>query len=263
MGVDDEITLGIADFIKSVQGGKDAKQAALDAATTLVEGALNAVLGASTGNAQQQEGLVTLYLNFTFVRIRYWFYSFDTKGEAWGMQDVDKLFASVSAVTVIPLQTLSAEDMTFLLAQAMEVPPDDPKSFEALEKVKVQMLVLQWLGVKTQNTEALTLDDIANIAKEMEKTNAAIADAFSDLKDAPSLQELQRAAGLPTSTEPMSTTRVYKPDRVRDRKAPRVSLEASRGIADVQASGRSFEAPIARGGCGPFLLGRHSKRNSK
>merc|ERR1712151_100070 len=111
---------------------------------------------------------------------------------------------------------------------------DDEKeieqSIEALEEIRLQLLVLQILGFKTQKADTLSLTALAEIAKETATANKAIAAAFSKLPDAPSLQALREAAG---ATHPME-----------------------RGIRQfVPSAINSRSVEPAKAGCAPTLLG--------
>merc|ERR1712232_199733 len=232
----------------------------VEGAQALVGPALNAVLGANGGGAQESTGLVTLFLNESFVDVRYYFYSYDCTGSAWGFKDVDQVFASVCSLTVRPLEKIAPEDMNFLIAQSMQIGSvDDEKeieqSIEALEEIRLQLLVLQILGFKTQKADTLSLTALAEIAKETATANKAIAAAFSKLPDAPSLQALREAAG---ATHPMergirqfvhSAPKSGLP-QVLDQTAPGAQRDKE---PPIQINSRSVEP--AKAGCAPTLLG--------
>jgi len=207
--IDKNITDGITDFFKAAQGGADAKSAAIDGAKNMVLGVLTALLGTNEGSISEQEGKVTLFMNFAFVEIRYYFYAFNASGQAWAIKDTEQVMGYTTRLTVLDIKNLRDDEINFLMSQALPVhnslSSDLSTDLSLLEELKSQMLLLKTLKLTEANwTSSGTgqVEEIVKVATEVAKANAQIRKAYEGLTDHASNPQPAKEMRMPPKERP-------------------------------------------------------------
>merc|ERR1712187_508115 len=207
--IDKNITDGIADFFKAAQGGADAKSAAIDGAKNMVLGVLTALLGTNEGSISEQEGKVTLFMNFAFVEIRYYFYAFNASGQAWAIKDTEQVMGYTTRLTVLDRKNLKDDEINFLMSQALPVhkslTSDLSTDLSLLEELKSQMLLLKTLKLTEANwTSSGTgqVEGVVKVATEVAKANAQIRKAYEGLTNHASNPQLAKEMRMPPKERP-------------------------------------------------------------
>merc|ERR1712151_1215945 len=204
--IDKNITDGIADFFKAAQGGADAKSAAIDGAKNMVLGVLTALLGTNQGSISEQEGKVTLFMNFAFVEVRY---DFNATGQAWLITDTEQVMGYTTRLTVLDIKNLRDDEINFLMSQALPVhnglSSDLSTDLALLGELKSQMLLLKTLKLTEANwTSSGTgqVEEIVKVATEVAKANAQIQKAYEGLTNHASNPQLAKEMRMPPKERP-------------------------------------------------------------
>jgi len=205
--IDKNITDGITDFFKAAQGGADAKSAAITGAKNMVLGVLTALLGTNEGSISEQEGKVTLFMNFAFVEIRYYFYAFNASGQAWLITDTEQVMGYTTRLTVLDIKNLRDDEINFLMSQALPVhnglSSDLSTDLALLEELKSQMLLLKTLKLTEANlTSSGQVEKIVKVATEVAKANAQIRKAYEGLTNHASNPQLAKEMRMPPKERP-------------------------------------------------------------
>merc|ERR1712151_194934 len=207
--IDKNNTDGITDFFKAAQGGADAKSAAIDGTKNMVLGVLTALLGTNEGSISEQEGKVTLFMNFAFVEIRYYFYAFNASGKAWLITDTEQVMGYTTRLTVLDIKNLRDDEINFLMSQALPVhnglSSDLSTDLALLEELKSQMLLLKTLKLTEANwtsSGAGQVEEIVKVATEVAKANAQIRKAYEGLTNHASNPQLAKEMRMPPKERP-------------------------------------------------------------
>jgi len=193
-GADPQIENAIGDFLSAAQGGDQAKNAAVKGATALLSAGLDALFGASSGAGLEKIGFVVLFINFAFVRVDYYVYSYNASGSKWGANANESGSCYVADLAILnPNEDVKAWEIDYLIGQALSVPQekdadgnplptDTDIEYQAILKLKVQFVQSAILS-RLIEKEDLTLRELKDITSELVETQAAIQDAFGSLSD--------------------------------------------------------------------------------
>lgn len=190
-GPDPGIENAIGSFFEAAQGGDKAKNAAVQGAKSLLVTGLDALFGASSGQGLEKEGFVCLFLNYAFVRVDFFVYTYTVKGDYWGAEASQSGSCYVADIAVLnPIKDIRASEMDFLLGQSLSsVPPagvgdnEDPNSeFYIILKMKIQLVESAILS-RLLDQDDLTLDQLREYTTELIKTQTLITQSFSQLSD--------------------------------------------------------------------------------
>lgn len=184
-GSDPQIKSAIGDFLTAAQGGDKAKNAAVEGATALLSAGLDALFGATSGAGLEKEGFVVLFINFAFVRVDYYVYSYNASGSQWGAKANESGSCYVADLAILePNQDVKAHEVDYLLGQALSVPEnsDSDVEYNAILKMKVE-LVQSTILSRLLAKEDLTLSQLADITKQLVETQKNIREAFASLSD--------------------------------------------------------------------------------
>lgn len=180
-----ELTDAIADFFKIAQGGDAAKTAAVEGAQALLSTGLNALFGVVQGQGMEKTGFVVLYLNFAFVRIDYYVYSYCASGARWGAESSKSGACYVADLAVLKSEDLFPSEVDYLIAQSLDIPEsvtNRDQQFEAIQEIKFRLVESRVLS-RLLESDSIQFEDIAKIAGALTQSEKAIRDAFSSLDD--------------------------------------------------------------------------------
>lgn len=185
-GVDPQISNAIGDFLTAAQGGDQAKNAAVKGATSLLGAGLNALFGESSGAGLEKTGFVVLFINFAFVRVDYYVYSYNASGTKWGATANESGTCYVADLAILePNKDVMPYEMDYLLGQALSLPDDaesDDAEYDAILKMKVQLVqsaILSRLLAK----DDLTLSQLKDVTAELIESQKQIQEAFGSLSN--------------------------------------------------------------------------------
>ena len=184
-GPDPGIENAIGSFFEAAQGGDKAKNAAVQGAKSLLVTGLDALFGASSGQGLEKEGFVCLFLNYAFVRVDFFVYTYTVKGDYWGAEASQSGSCYVADIAVLnPIKDIRASEMDFLLGQSLSsVNNEDPNSeFYIILKMKIQLVESAILS-RLLDQDDLTLDQLREYTTELIKTQTLITQSFSQLSD--------------------------------------------------------------------------------
>merc|ERR1712038_1221391 len=183
-GGDPRIEDGISSFLTAAQGGDKAKDAAVKGATSLLSAGLDALFGASSGAGMEKTGFVILFINFAFVRVDYYVYSYNASETKWGATANESGTCYVADLAILePNKDVMPYEMDYLLGQALSLPENAQSGddeYDAILKMKVQLVqsaILSRLLAK----DDLTLKQLRDITAELVDTQKEIQEAFGSL----------------------------------------------------------------------------------
>lgn len=194
-GADPGIADAIGAFFEAAQGGEKGKEAAVRGAEKLISVGINALFGVSGGTGLERTSFVVLFMNLSFVRVDYYIYSYSLTGAKWGAKASKSGSVYVADISVLSYNDLQPAEIDFLLAQALFVPP--PKIDNTLNqlstpvtgqeitiitKLKIQLVASAILS-RLLDDEALTLEKLQQITKELVATQNLISSEFASLPD--------------------------------------------------------------------------------
>jgi hypothetical protein len=141
-GPDSQIKAAIGSFFDAAQGGNKGRQGVINGATQLVSAGMDALFGVSAGQGMEKRGFIVLFLNFAFVRVDYFVYSYCVTGKAWGAEDSTSGSCQVTDLAVLDPSTLTPMEIDYLIAQNITI--DDlgegsDKEFQCLMQIKIMM----------------------------------------------------------------------------------------------------------------------------
>lgn len=184
-GVDSQLSDALNTFFETVQGGDKAKKAAVVGAQKLLSVGLNAIFGARAGSGKEKIGFVVLFVNFAFVRVDYLVYAYTASGAKWGAEANKSGACYVADLAVLPLNSLESQEIDYLLAQSLTITAGEAgsdKEFVAIQKLKIQLVESKVLSNLLEKGD-LKLEDLADYAEALVRTEAAIREAFDSLED--------------------------------------------------------------------------------
>ena len=172
-----QIKDAIGSFFEAAQGGNKGKQAMIKGTTSLVSAGIDALFGVSAGQGMEKKGFVVLFLNFAFVRVDYYVYSYCVSGEKMGAKTSVSGCVHVTDLCVLDPSTLTTSEIDYLIAQNVTIEPGE--DIEAGDEMKVVMQIKIMLSmsaalsriIKNEDTkfETLTkaLDEIKSIQDQL------------------------------------------------------------------------------------------------
>mmetsp|Transcript_19450 Transcript_19450/g.45305 ORF Transcript_19450/g.45305 Transcript_19450/m.45305 type:complete len:284 (+) Transcript_19450:113-964(+) len=190
-GADPGIALAIGDFLSYAQGGDNAKQAAVDGTKALISSGLNALFGAGSATGFEKEGFVVIFLNYSFVRIDYFVYTYSIEGAKWGAVANRSGSCYVCDISVLDptRKEVRASEIDYLLGQSLSVPTPKPGTpvnpdaeFYIILKMKIQLVESMILS-RLLDKDDLTLDQLREYTIQLIKTQELIAQSFNSLAD--------------------------------------------------------------------------------
>lgn len=183
-GARSQLKDAISDFIKVAQGGTEAKAAAVEGAENLVSSGLEMLLGVSEGNAMEKQGFVVLYLNYAFVRIDYFVYSYCVSGSKWGAEDSVSGACYLADLAVLDTAKLHTSEIDYLIAQSLQAPDDDNtgNEMELLSEIKLEMAQSAVLTKLLRSSET-DMAQIEEASKQIFDSQDSIHKLFSGLPD--------------------------------------------------------------------------------
>jgi hypothetical protein len=182
-GVDVQITNAIGDFFEAAQGGDGGKKAAVEGAKNLIIGGLNAIFGSQKGQGVEKTGFVVLFLNFAFVRVDYFAYSYNASGSSWGETSTTAGACYVCDLAVLdPSTDLKNSEIDYLISQSLNVVPtaDGESVFEQIMELKI-LLTESAILSRLLDKPDLSFDDLGDATDALAKANDKIKDVFKGL----------------------------------------------------------------------------------
>lgn len=181
--LDDELTGAITDFFNSAQGAisgdkQSAKHSAVNGAKRLLMGGLSTLLGVSSGQSQEQQSFVVLFMNNAFVRVDYYAYSFSVSASKFGVEAKQSGACYVADMAVLDPQTLTPSEIDFLLSQAFDVHDEDVSYVDTIKMNLVESAVLS----RMMSDPLISFSDLSKIAKSLASTHASIESAYKSMK---------------------------------------------------------------------------------
>jgi hypothetical protein len=181
-----QIKAAIGSFFEAAQGGNKGRQAMVTGATKLVSAGLDAIFGVSKGQGMEKRGFLVLFINFAFVRVDYFVYSYCVLGKKWASESSVSGCVQVTDMAVLDPATLNAMEIDYLIAQNLtlekEAEGDRDAQFNVLMQIKVMLATNAVLNriMKSPDTDFATLtttmEQIRNImlalANELQKLPA-------------------------------------------------------------------------------------------
>jgi len=137
-GMDDQIKGAIGSFIQLAQGGEAAKTAAVDGAKNIITGSIDAIFGVSQGKSMEKVGFCVLFLNYAFVRVDYFIYSYNVSAAKFGAKVGVAGCCYLADLTVLKLESLHSSEIDFLVAQSLHI-QDMNKRVMELTAIKMQL----------------------------------------------------------------------------------------------------------------------------
>jgi hypothetical protein len=119
-GPNNEIKDAIGSFIQLAQGGTTAKEVAVEGAQSLLTNGIDALFGVSSGAAMQKQGFVVLFLNYAFVRVDYYIYSYCVSGAKWGAESSVSGACYLADLAVLNINDLSSSEIDFLISHSLK-----------------------------------------------------------------------------------------------------------------------------------------------
>jgi len=206
--IDSQLTNAIGDFFEAAQGGDAGKQAAVTGAKNLVIGGLNALFGSTEGQGMEKTGFVVLFLNFAFVRVDYFAYSYNVSGKAWGAESASAGACYVCDLAVLdPSTDLKNSEIDYLISQSLNVQPGPPSAsgpqtvFEMIMELKI-LLTESAILSRLLDKPDLSFDDLGEATDGLSKINDKIKVVFKALPTFEKVDETPSGLGsdnvLPT-----------------------------------------------------------------
>jgi len=136
-GPDQQLKNAIGSFISIAQGGDESKKAAVEGAQALIQTGLDAVLGVTSGQSMEKTGFAVLFINYSFVRVDYFVYSYSLSAKKFGAEANEAGVCYLADLAVLKIEELSSSEIDFLISQSL-------KSDDTMERVKnLTMLKIQ------------------------------------------------------------------------------------------------------------------------
>ena len=180
----------ISDFLKCAQGGDVAKESAVKGAENLVKVGLDALFGAGEGVGNEKSGFVVLFMNYAFVRVDFFVYTYSISGDRWGAHANRSGSCYVADIAVLDSgKDVKASEIDYLLAQALggiskeeDATGKSRAEFNTILKLKINLVQSAILS-KMLAKDNLSLADIKAYTDDLVLTQKAVQTAFSELAD--------------------------------------------------------------------------------
>ncbi len=185
-GVVPQLKNAIGSFIKLAQGGEPAKKAAVEGAESLLTTGLDALFGVANGASMEKQGFVVMFLNYAFVRVDYFIYTYNIGAEKFGAQANTAGCCYLADLAVLKLEELKTSEIDFLISQSLKS-GDTMERVKKLTALKLQLGQSAVLSRLLKDAEADDLTAILNATKAYMKTQNEIAAIF---KSMPNFEEI-------------------------------------------------------------------------
>lgn len=176
----DQIKNSIGSFIKLAQGGEEAKQGAVEGVEALLLTGIDALFGVSGGTAMEKQGFCVMFLNYAFVRVDYYMYSYNISAQKYGHETNSSGMCYLSDLAVLKLEELKSSEIDFLISQSIKT-SDTEQRVKNLTALKIQLAESRVLSRMLRNATATDLTAILRATKEYMKTQAEIKKIFDQL----------------------------------------------------------------------------------
>jgi hypothetical protein len=141
----------------------------------------------------KKRGFLVLFLNFAFVRVDYYVYSYCVSGEKWGTETSTSGVCQVTDLAVLDPATLSPLEIEYLIAQNISLDDDptkvtNPNNMNVLMQIKIMLSMSAALNriMKNPNTTFDTLTEALGQIKAIQDKMAGQLEklpAFESLSD--------------------------------------------------------------------------------
>ncbi len=192
-----QIKDAIGSFFDAAQGGNKGRSAVVNGATQLVSAGIDAIFGVSAGQGMEKRGFTVLFINFAFVRVDYYVYSYCVTGTKWASTSSVAGSCQVTDLAVLDPATLNPMEIDYLIAQNITIEDDDDNSgqFEALMQIKVMLATNSVLNriIKSPDT------DFETLTKTMEQINGIMRALAGELEKLPAYETDEELMGKKVS----------------------------------------------------------------
>jgi len=193
-GPDQQMKAAISSFIQVAQGGDKAKKAAVDGAQKMLSSGIDALFGVAAGYAMEKQGFAVMFLNYAFVRVDYYVYSYCVSAKKNFGQAGTSGFCYFADLAVLKLGDLNSSEIDFLISQSLAI-EDTNERINRLTEIKIQMAQSAVLSRILSDSNA-NLDKIAEATEKYVATSARIQASFKKLPDYDEEAEIEKAALL-------------------------------------------------------------------
>lgn len=177
----------IGAFFKTAQGGDNPKEAMVVGATQLISAGIDLLFGVSEGTGMEKKGFVVLFLNYAFVRVDYYIYTYCVKGTKWGVSEGVSGSCYVTNMSVLDPSELTTSEIDYLISQS--ITPSNDKDFKALLQVKI-MLSQSAALTRVLQDDKTDLAVIKETAKTVARIQSTMKTYFGKMANFRSLSEL-------------------------------------------------------------------------
>jgi len=180
-GPEKQMKEAIASFIQLAQGGDKAKTAAVEGAEKMLSSGIDALFGVSAGTAMEKQGFVVMFLNYAFVRVDYYVYSYRVSGKRGGAESGTAGFCYFADLAVLKMDEMNSSEIDFLISQSLKA-TDTTERIKNLTEIKIQMAQSAVLSRILSNPNA-SLKKIAEATTAYVNTSQKIQQSFKALPD--------------------------------------------------------------------------------
>ena len=182
-----QIKDAIGSFFDAAQGGNKGRSAVVNGAAQLVSAGIDAIFGVSAGQGMEKRGFTVLFINFAFVRVDYYVYSYCVSGTKWVSKSSVAGSCHVTDLAVLDPATLNPNEIDYLIAQNITIEDDgDDNSgqFESLMQIKVMLATNSVLNriIKSPDT------DFETLSKTMEQINGIMQALANEIEKLPAYE---------------------------------------------------------------------------
>jgi hypothetical protein len=179
-GVQDQMEEAINSFMSLAQGGNAPTKAAVEGATSMLQASLDALYGVSAGQSMEKQGFVVLFLNYAFVRVDYFVYSYCVSGTKWGAQDSVSGCCYLCDLAVLNLADLTSSEIDFLVTQSLKS-DNTQTQINYLTQIKIQMAQSAVLSRILQDKKTNNLDEITKATQAYVKNTQEMVKIFKNM----------------------------------------------------------------------------------
>lgn len=179
-GISDQIKNCIGSFIKLAQGGEDAKEAAVDGAEALLTTGIDALFGVSSGASMEKQGFMVMFLNYAFVRVDYYMFSYNISAMVYGHERNSSGMCYLTDLAVLKLDELKSSEVDFLISQSIKT-HDPIQRVKNLTALKIQLAESRVLSRLLRDADSSNLSSILQATREYMSTQSEIKRIFDRL----------------------------------------------------------------------------------
>jgi hypothetical protein len=180
-GPEQQMKAAIASFIQVAQGGNKAKEAAVVGAEKMLSSGIDALFGVAEGSAMEKQGFAVMFLNYAFVRVDYYVYSYRVSAKKGGGQSGTAGFCYFADLAVLKLGDMNSSEIDFLISQSLAI-EDTSERINRLTEIKIQMAQSAVLSRILSDSQS-NLGKIAKATQAYVTTAAKIQKSFKALPD--------------------------------------------------------------------------------